>query len=114
MKLIIKEYSLEEDENYNIMYDENDNPIFDELLNEYEIDELALFVYDGCHKIYIVEDKEDIEDVKKTWGEDEIFYNIDELPKIWGETCPLRFISNWKLDKQFVHQCCGAEFEFID
>lgn len=115
MKLIIKEYSFKEDEDYNVMYDEYDNPIFDELLQETIIeDELTLFVYDNCHKIYLVEDKDDIESVKSMWGEDTIFYNIDELPRIWEETCPLRFISNWKLDKQIIHQCCGAEFIFED
>lgn len=108
MKTIIREYELEEDINGELC-------IFGDLLNEYEIeDDLTLFVYDDCHKIYIVEDKEDIESVKKMWGEKTIFYNIDELPKIWEETCPLRFISNWKLDKQFVRQFKGAKFEFID
>lgn len=108
MKTIIREYELEEDINGELC-------IFGDLLNEYEIeDDLTLFVYDGCHKIYIVEDKKDIESVKEMWGEETIFYNIDELPKIWEETCSLRFISNWKLDKQFVRQFKGAEFEFID
>ena len=42
-------------------------------------------------------------------------YNIDELPSIWENTCPLRFISNWKLDRQdYVRQFHLAEFEFID
>lgn len=104
--LIIKEYSMKEVDNG---FYEND-----ELVNQYEIDDLALFVYDNCHKIYIVEDKDDIESVKNMWGDYTIFYNIDELPKIWEETCPLRFISNWKLDKQFVRQCYNAEFDWRD
>ena len=55
MKTIIREYELEEDINGELC-------IFGDLLNEYEIeDDLTLFVYDNCHKIYIVEDKEDIE-----------------------------------------------------
>lgn len=82
-----------------------------ELANSYEIDSLSLFVYDGCHKIYIVEDQDDIESVKQTWRVDETFYNIDELPNIWNNSCPLRFISNWKLDKQYVRQGYDAEFE---
>ena len=107
MKTIIKEYEVDE-----VGYDFY---VFGKLLNEYVIeDDLTLFVYDGCHKIYLVEDKEDIESVKELWGDDTIFYNIDELPIVWGETCPLRFISNWKLNKQFVRQCNGARFEFID
>lgn len=104
--LVIKEYSLIENE-----YGEY---VENELVNKYEVNDLALFVYDGCHKIYIVEDMQDIKSVRETWGKDEIFYNIDELPKIWEITCPLRFISNWKLDKQFVRQCYGAKFEWKD
>lgn len=103
MKTIIKEYKV----------DDFGNNI--ELTNEYIIeDDLTLFVYDNCHKIYLIEDKEDIESVKKTWGKDTIFYNIDELPKIWKETCPLRFISNWKLDKQIIRQCYNATIKFED
>ena len=107
MKLIIKEYSLGKENGY-------DEYEYGELENEYEIDELALFVFDGCHKIYIVEDQDDIASVKEMWGEDEIFHNIDELPSVWNNSCPLRFISNWKLDKQYVRQCHLAEFEFVD
>ena len=107
MKTIIKEYEID-----SVDYDLCN---FGKLLNEYVIeDDLTLFVYDNCHKIYLVEDKEDIESVKENWGEDTIFYNIDELPRIWEESCSLRFISNWKLDKTFIHQFCGAKFEFID
>ena len=109
MTTIIREYSLKNTDLYD--YEEE----FDELLNEYEIeDDLTLFVFDNCHKIYLVEDKDDIEDIKNTWGEDTIFYNIDELPKIWEESRSLRFIYNWKLTKRYVRQFNGAEFEFID
>ena len=100
---VIKEYEIIEDETG---MDKRGN-----LLNTYELDGLSLFVYDGCHKIYIIEDHNDIESVKQLWGADEIFYNIDELPKIWDDTCPLRFISNWKLDKTYVRQGCHAEFD---
>lgn len=39
------------------------------------------FVWDRCYKIYII----DLED-------------------IYNNSCPLRFISNWKLDKKYVKQ----------
>ena len=68
MKTIIREYEIDE-----VGYDLY---VFGKLLNEYVIeDDLTLFVYDNCHKIYIVEDKDDIESVKKMWGEDTKFYN---------------------------------------
>ncbi len=69
MKTIIREYEIDE-----VGYDLY---VFGKLLNEYVIeDDLTLFVYDNCHKIYIVEDKDDIESVKEMWGEDTKFYNF--------------------------------------
>ena len=96
---IINEYLIVEDEQ------------IAELVNSYELDSSLQFVYDDCHKIYIVEDQDDIDSIKQTWRADETFYNIDELPKIWNNSCPLRFISNLKLDKQYVRQGYDAEFE---
>ena len=101
--LKIKEYSMIEDDYGNYKRAE--------LSNTYELDSSLLFVYDDCHKIYIVEDQDDVESVKQMWNVDETFYSINELPRIWNESCPLRFISNWKLDKQYVRQCYDAEFE---
>ena len=60
-----------------------------------------LFAYDGCHKIYLIEDNVDLRDAQ------EIGYNIlpiKELEKTFNNSCELRFIHNWKLDKTFVHQ----------
>lgn len=70
------------------------------------------FVWDDCHKIYIVEDEDDIQSVRETWNKDETIYKLDRLPEIWSRSCPLRFISNWKLDKDYVSQCNCAMFEF--
>jgi hypothetical protein len=98
---------------YSMMEDDYGNYKRAELANTYEIDSLSLFVYDGCHKIYIVEDQDDIESVKQLWGEDTIFYNIDELQEVWDNSCSLRFISNWKLDKQYVRQFYDAEFDLF-
>lgn len=100
--LIIREYYVQE-------YDEKERT----LENEYKIED-KLFVYDGCHKIYLVEDENDIEEVKRDWGENEKFYDIKELPQIWNNSCPLKFIDNWKLTKRYVRQFYDAEFEFID
>ncbi len=62
-----------------------------------------LFVFDGCHKIYLVDD-DDVEDVKKNWGDDTQFYPIERLPYVFWNTCSLRFISCWKGDR-VVPQC---------
>ena len=60
------------------------------------------FAYDGCHKIYIIEDEQDLEDAKNYGYE---IYDIGELLHCWNNSCSLRFISNWKLDKKYVEQC---------
>ena len=64
----------------------------------------ASFVYDNCHKIYIIEDLEDVKSVYEVWGENEVFYKLEDLEDAYNNSCPLRFISNWKLDKQYVKQ----------
>ena len=106
MKTIIKEYELEEDINGELC-------IFGDLLNEYEIeDDLTLFVYDGCHKIYILEDMNDYKKVCDVWGEGEPIYGLEDLEDCYNNSCPLRFISNWKLDVYYVKQCEYAIFEW--
>ena len=67
------------------------------------------FAYDGCHKIYICECQSDEEEAV------EYGYKIlpmEVLDEIWEDSCPLRFISNWALNKQYVPQFEDAEFEF--
>ena len=66
------------------------------------------FAFDGCHKIYIIEDEED--EVQAIEYGYEI-YDISQIKKIWKESCSLRFISNWKLDIRYVAQFENARFE---
>lgn len=65
------------------------------------------FVWDKCHKIYIIEDNNDLIDCMETWGtliNDVDIFNISDLENIWYKSCPLKFISNWKLDKTYISQ----------
>lgn len=64
--------------------------------------------YDGCHKIYIIEDEKDEQEAYNMGYE---LYILDILEKIYNTSCPLRFISSWKLDKSYVKQCEEAIFE---
>lgn len=67
------------------------------------------FAYDDCHKIYIIEDKEDLKEAK------EIGYTILPIEKIeetYKNSCELRFIYNWNLDKTYARQYETANFEF--
>ena len=59
------------------------------------------FAYDGCHKIYLLEDAEDMNDAIEN---DYNIYSIDLLQDCYDNSCSLRFISNWKLTIQFVSQ----------
>ena len=34
------------------------------------------------------------------------------IDTVWENSCPLRFINNWALDKTYVAQFEDAEFEF--
>lgn len=65
--------------------------------------------YDGCHKIYILEDTEDINKAKELGYKiyDDVVYTED----LYKMSCELRFIHNWKLDKTYVKQCEKAIFE---
>lgn len=59
------------------------------------------FAYDGCHKIYLLEDDDDMFNASINHF---TIYPIDKLLDIFYSSCPLRFIDNWKLDKTFVEQ----------
>jgi len=72
---------------------------------QFEADE---FGFDGCHKIYLC----DSEEGKRQLVDLEYdLYPIEELPRIWEQTCPLRFIMSGDLTISYVKQCEPAEFE---
>lgn len=63
--------------------------------------EAKFYAYDGCHKIYMVENEKDFMEAV------EIGYDIrriEGLRKDWKNSCPLKFINNWKLDKTYIPQ----------
>lgn len=55
----------------------------------------AEFAYDGCHKIYLIFTAADrAAMISYGYGEDtSSIVAVSELPRVWGETCFLRFIS---------------------
>lgn len=60
------------------------------------------FAFDGCHKIYIIEDNNDYNEAVSCGYN---IHDINELEHIYrDETCDLVFISNWKLTKRYVEQ----------
>lgn len=71
------------------------------------------FAYDGCHKVYLIFTPEDREKmVELGYGESDIF-PVSELPRVWDETCSLRFISPADLvGPNFVDQCESADVTY--
>lgn len=59
------------------------------------------FAYDGCHKIYLIENEENLEQAKAS-GYD--IYPIKELEEKFNNSCGLRFINTWDLET-IVPQC---------
>ena len=66
------------------------------------------FAFDGCHKIYLVEDDYDYNKMRSLGY---AIYDIEELPMAWVDTCPLRFINSADLNRTYVPQCTPAHFE---
>ena len=53
------------------------------------------FAYDGCHKIYLIENEENLKSAKASgYG----IYPIEELEEKFNSSCGLRFINTWDLE----------------
>lgn len=74
-------------------------------IGKYNLKSMGKFFYDGCHKIYIIEDFSDIGDMINNceWSMDDL-HSIDELEETILNSCPLVFINNVKLTKQYLTQ----------
>lgn len=67
------------------------------------------FAYDGCHKIYIIENKEN-KNTALQFGYK--ILPIDKLEEVYDNSCGLRFIHNWELTKDYVRQGETATFSY--
>lgn len=76
-------------------------------VNNKEVKGVAV-AFDGCHKIYVCEDDQDVNKAKEIGYN---LYDIADLEKIYKNSCELRFISNWKLNTYYVAQFEQATFE---
>lgn len=65
------------------------------------------FVWDGCHKIYLIENAKDWTECS-AYEMNEIL-PMSDLPSIWRKTCPLRFINTYGTLKTIIPQCSGVE-----
>ena len=63
------------------------------------------FAFDGCHKIYVIEDETDYKIAFDNGYLKEDIFPMNKLLETFENSCPLRFISNMKLTKRFINQC---------
>ena len=68
------------------------------------------FAYDGCHKIYLIENRNDFDDATNSGYS---IYPICRLQQTYEDSCELRFIDNWGLSKKYVAQFQDAIFEEV-
>ena len=68
------------------------------------------FAFDGCHKIYLLHNHQ-YDEYREL---DYTLYEIDDLPRVWTDTCPLRFINSGDLTEKIVPQFTPAKFEGWD
>ncbi|MCL2143972.1 MAG: hypothetical protein FWH43_00535 [Endomicrobia bacterium] len=61
------------------------------------------FIYDGCHKFYLVKDKKELETIDCN-----DLIRMDALPSIWRKSCPLRFINEYGTLKTIIPQYSGV------
>jgi hypothetical protein len=63
------------------------------------------FAYDGCHKIYLIFTSEQRARMEGCgYDEDGDILPISELPRVWAESCGLKFISAADLSTHYVSQ----------
>lgn len=67
------------------------------------------FAFDGCHKIYLCESKEDEEEAVSHEYE---LHPIAALEHAYETSCYLKFIHNWALDQSYVAQGDEAVFTY--
>lgn len=68
------------------------------------------FAYDGCHKIYLLEDNEIADALNNNYE----IVPIKKLAEKFVGSCGLRFIDHWNLDKKGVVPQCQVVTNFND
>lgn len=80
-------------------------------IGKHKVDEnIKQFAFDGCHKIYLITDKEEKEKMikEKGWEKGDFFrVTGTNLEQCYYNSCPLRFINygEWKGYRTIIPQC---------
>ena len=69
-----------------------------------EVVAAGAFAYDGCHKVYLIRNEGELATIRGCGYGDGDILPVSELPRVWAETCFLRFISSADLTEQYVEQ----------
>ena len=69
------------------------------------------FAYDGCHKIYVCETKKEAMKMLDMGYE---LRPIENLERVYKESCPLKFISSADLTFDYCPQCRKARFTYVN
>lgn len=77
------------------------------------------FAYDGCHKIYLIATKADLEQMYEAGYEESDILPLDMLEEIYNASCPFRFIQKASDFADVVPQCTDPstvqwEYEDVD
>lgn len=62
------------------------------------------FMWDGCHKIYLIRSDEDLARMVGAGWDVDTVVPLEHLPDIWEQSCGLRFISSGDLSETYVSQ----------
>ena len=83
-------------------------------INGRKIDGIG-FIWDGCHKIYIIQTPEELEESKQYGYTMNDFYIMERLKEIYDKSCPLRFIESFDLQnmKVYAPQCSDVVITII-
>ena len=68
------------------------------------------FAFDGCHKIYLLAQK-DIQEARYMSYD---VYDIKDLQKAWDDSCGLRFISTWGHGSRTLIEQCSYQLNRSD
>lgn len=62
------------------------------------------FMWDGCHKIYLIDSPEALQQMLESgWSEDDIL-PLGHLAEAWGSSCGLRFITSGDFAQDYISQ----------
>ena len=68
------------------------------------VEDYTHFLFDGCHKFYLLKSGILTENLKNSGWEQSDVYPIDVLPDMYSGSCPLRFINEAETFKTIVPQ----------